>query len=80
MKLLASFQYGGFIFAHVRVTRRAIDACQNRKERVLSAGLSVHIQSDGFATERPLIIPNYNKLKLKLLKYIYNLLVTGYSS
>jgi hypothetical protein len=25
-----------------------------------------------------LVIPNYNKLKLKLLKYIYNLLVAGY--
>jgi len=25
-----------------------------------------------------LVIPNYNKLKLKLLKYIYNLPVAGY--
>jgi hypothetical protein len=25
-----------------------------------------------------LVIPNYNKLKLKLLKHIYNLLVAGY--
>jgi len=64
MELLASFQYGalsssfeskGFGFAHVRTTRRATDACQIGKERVLSAGLSVHIQSDGFATEQTLI-------------------------
>jgi len=25
-----------------------------------------------------LVIPNYNKLKLKLLKYIYDLPITGY--
>ena len=25
-----------------------------------------------------LVIPNYNKLKFKLLKYIYNILVTSY--
>jgi hypothetical protein len=25
-----------------------------------------------------LVIPNYNKLKLKLLKYVYNLPITGY--
>jgi len=25
-----------------------------------------------------LVIPNYNKLKLKLLKHVYNLLVAGY--
>ena len=31
---------------------KATDAEQIRKERVLSAGLSVRIQSDGFATER----------------------------
>ena len=54
MELLASFQYGGFIFAHVRATRRATDACQIGKERVLSAGLSVHIQYEGFATEQAL--------------------------
>jgi len=29
-------------------------ACHIGKERVLSAGLSVQIQSDAFATERPL--------------------------
>jgi len=40
--------------AHVRATHRATDACQIGKERVLSAGLSVQIQSDAFATERPL--------------------------
>ena len=39
---------------HVRATRRATDACQIGKERVLSAGLSVQIQSDAFATERSL--------------------------
>ena len=27
-----------------------------------------------------LVIPNYNKLKLKLLKYVYNLLVAGHPS
>ena len=27
-----------------------------------------------------LIIPNYDKLKLKLLKYVYNLLVAGHPS
>jgi hypothetical protein len=37
-----------------RATRRATDACQIGKEHVLSAGLSVHIQSDGFATEHSL--------------------------
>ena len=65
MELLALFQYGarsssfeseGFIFAHVRATRRATDACQIGKERVLSAGLSVHIQYEGFATEQTLNI------------------------
>jgi hypothetical protein len=25
-----------------------------------------------------LVIPNYNKLKLKLLKHVYNLPITGY--
>lgn len=29
-----------------------MEACQIGKERVLSAGLSVHIQSEGFATEQ----------------------------
>ena len=48
------FKYGGFIFTHVCATRRAIDACQIGKERVLSAGLLVYIQSDGFATEQTL--------------------------
>ena len=65
MELLASFQYGafelplqipvqygGFIFAHVCATCRATDACHIGKERVLSAGLSVHIQYEGFATEQ----------------------------
>ena len=55
MELLASFQYRGFIFAHVRATCRAPDVCQIGKERVLSVGLSVHIQSDGFAAEQTLI-------------------------
>ena len=55
MELLASFQYGGFIFAHVRATCRAPGVCQTRKERVLSAGLSDHIRSDGFATEQTLV-------------------------
>ena len=27
-----------------------------------------------------LVVPNYDKLKLKLLKYIYNLLVAGHPS
>ena len=40
--------------AHVRATRRATDACQIGKERVLSAGLSVQIQKRQIATERPL--------------------------
>jgi hypothetical protein len=34
--------------------RGATDTRQIGKERVLSAGLSVHIQSDGFATEHSL--------------------------
>ena len=42
------------LIAYIRATRRATDACQIGKERVLSAGLSVQIQSDAFATERPL--------------------------
>lgn len=33
---------------------RATDTCQIRKERVLSAGLSIRIQSDTFATEQAL--------------------------
>ena len=33
---------------------RATDPCQIRKERVLSAGLSVRIQPDTFAAERAL--------------------------
>ena len=40
--------------AYVRAIYEATDAWQIRKERVLSAGLSVQIQSDGFATEHPL--------------------------
>ena len=64
MELLASFQYGArssryrfqfnmqASYLHVRVTRRATDACQIGKERVLSAGLSLHIQSEGFATKQ----------------------------
>jgi len=38
----------------MRATRRATDVCQIGKERVLSAGLSVHVQSDGFEPNIPL--------------------------
>ena len=42
------------MFAHVHATGRATDACHIGKERVLSTGLSVHIQYEGFATEQAL--------------------------
>ena len=71
MELSASFQYGDFIFAHVRATRRATDACQIGKESVLSAGLSVRIQKRQIATERSLsllVCPGLNALIQSLSK------------
>ena len=54
-----------------RTDCRATDACQIGKERVLSAGLSVYIQSDGFATEH---FPNlsflYDRTLFHLVEYV----------
>ena len=65
--------------AHVRATRRATDACHIGKERVRSAGLSVQIQSDAFATERPLSILIYliikNRFIINIIKEIRNIIV-----
>jgi len=81
MELLASFQNGARsstfrfhfnlkpLYCTCPCNRRAIGACQIGKERVLSAGLSVHIPYNAFVTERPLRLQTPKHLLLDCSLY-----------